>query len=90
MRVKPVTYTIPVQLDAVLHSKIRRGEMSKFVTRALWDALKREEEILLKEFLEADSDPGNREVKQSFSEIEGEDFVGLENFDIEDHATNEE
>ena len=79
MKTKPVTYTIPVQLDAILHSKVGRGQMSKFVTRALWDALKRDEDDLLMQFLEADKDSGNNEVKQSFSEIEGEDFIGLDN-----------
>ena len=78
MKVKPVTYTIPEQLDAALHSRIGRGKMSKFVTKALWDALKKEEESLLMEFLEADKEAGNLEVKQSFSEMEGEDFIGLD------------
>lgn len=59
MKKKPVTYTIPEQLDAILHAKVGRGRMSQFVTQALWDALKREEESLLKEFLEAD-----KEVRQ--------------------------
>ncbi len=49
--------------------------MSKFVTRALWEALRKEDEALLQQFLEADKDPGNIEVKQSFSDIEGEDFI---------------
>lgn len=57
--------------------------MSKFVTQALWKVLKRKEEALLKKFLEADKDPGNIEVKQSFSKIEGEDFIGLDDFDSE-------
>ncbi len=78
---KPVTYTIPEELDAALHAKIGRGRMSKFVTQALWNALKRDEEALLMEFLEADKDSGNIEVKQSFSEIEGEDFIGLDDFE---------
>ncbi len=56
--------------------------MSKFVTKALWDALKKDEEALLMEFLEADKDAGNIEVKQSFSGIEGEDFMGLDDFDF--------
>lgn len=89
MKVKPVTYTIPEQLDAVLHAKIGRGQMSKFVTQALWEALKRDEDALLMEFLEADKDPGNIEVKQSFSEIEGEDFIGLDDFDSEGQTVNE-
>jgi hypothetical protein len=80
MKKKPVTYTIPVHLDAVLHAKVGRGRMSKFVTQALWEALKRDEKTLLMEFLETDKDPGNIEVKQSFSEIEGEDFIGLDDF----------
>jgi hypothetical protein len=81
VRVKPVTYTIPEHLDALLHAKIGRGKMSKFVTQALWEAIKKDEDALLMEFLQADKDPGNIEVKQSFSEIEGEDFIGLEDFD---------
>lgn len=78
MKVKPVTYTIPEQLDVILHTKVGRGRMSKFVTQALWEALKRDEDALIMEFLEADKDPGNIEVKQSFSAIEGEDFIGLD------------
>lgn len=34
---------------------------------------------ILNEFLEADKDPGNIEIKQSFSEIEGKDFLGVNN-----------
>jgi hypothetical protein len=82
MSVKPVTYTIPVKLDAALRSKVGRGRMSRFVTQALWEALRRDEEVLLKEFLEADKEAGNIEVQQSFSEIEGEDFIGFENEDF--------
>lgn len=77
---KPVTFTIPEKLDAVLHTRIGRGQMSKFVTQALWEALKKEEEALLMEFLEADKDPGNMEVRKDLSKIEGEDFFGIENF----------
>ncbi len=89
MRVKPVTYTIPEQLDAILHAKVGRGRMSKFVTQALWDALRKEEEALLMEFLEADKDPGNIEAKQSFSAIEGGDFIGLEDFNFEEPENEE-
>lgn len=32
---------------------------------------------MLMEFLQADRDPGNREVKEDFADIEGEDFTGL-------------
>lgn len=82
-RVKPVTYTIPIQLDEALHSKVGRGGMSKFVTQALWDALKKDEESLLNEFLEADKESGNIQVKKDFSGIEGEDFIGMEDYDVE-------
>jgi hypothetical protein len=75
MKVKPVTYTIPEKLDALLHAKVGRGQMSKFVTQALWEALKREEDLLLNECLQADKDPANTEVRQDFSKIEGEDFI---------------
>lgn len=77
---KPVTFTIPEQLDAVLHTRIARGQMSKFVTQALWEALKKDEETLLMEFLEADKDLGNIEVQQDFSKMEGEDFIGIDDF----------
>jgi len=80
---KPVTYTIPEELDAILHLKIGRGGMSKFVTKALWDALKKEEASLLTQFLEADKDSGNLEVKNDFSDLEGEDFIGLGELDSE-------
>lgn len=54
--------------------------MSKFVTQALWETLKRDEENLLMEFLEADKESGNIEIKESFSALEGEDFLGLGDF----------
>lgn len=41
------------------------------------------------EFLEADKDPGNIEVKQNFSAIEGDVFIGIEDFDFGDEAVNE-
>lgn len=88
MKSKPVTYTIPENLDAALHMKVGRGKMSKFVTRALWEALRKEEESLLKEFLDADKEAGNLEVKRSFSEIEGEDFLGIDDFNFGDHPTD--
>jgi hypothetical protein len=90
MKRKPVTYTIPGQLDAILHAKIGRGKMSQFVTEALWEALRKHEKSLLQEFLEADKDIGNREVKQSFSAMEGEDFIGIDDFDFGERAINDE
>jgi len=89
MKVKPVTYTIPEQLDAILHAKIGRGQMSKFVTQALWEALKKEEETLLQLFLEADKEIGNLDIKHSFSAMEGEDFIGIDDFDLGDRTVNE-
>lgn len=79
---KPVTFTIPEQLNLALHKRIGRGKMSAFATRALWDALKKEEEALLLEFLGADRDAGNKEIKENFSSIEGEDFSGIEDFNF--------
>ncbi len=86
---KAVTYTIPEQLDAALHTRVGRGKMSKFVTQALWEALKKDEKTLLMEFLEADKDIGNIEVKQNFSNIEGEDFIGMDDFDFGEQTVNE-
>lgn len=83
-KVKPVTYTIPVQLDRALLAKVGHGRKSKFVTQALWEALKKDEEALLMKFLKADKDPGNIEAKKDFSGLEGEDFVGIEDFDFKE------
>ncbi len=77
---KHVTYSIPEQLDQALRHKVERGQISQFVTKALWEALKRDEDALLQEFLEADKEAGNLEVKKSFSKLEGEDFTGLADF----------
>jgi len=82
---KPVTFTIPEQLNHALHAKVERGKMSQFVTEALWVALKKDEDALLAIFLEADKDKGNQEVKDSFSKIEGEDFTGIDDFDFTSH-----
>jgi hypothetical protein len=86
MKVKLVTYTIPESLDAELHHKIERGLISKFVTMAIWEALKKHEEETLKEFLESDKDSSHKEIKDVFSKIEGEDFIGVEDFDFNDHS----
>lgn len=89
MKAKHVTFTIPENIDILLHTKIEKGQMSKFVTQAIWDAFKKEDEALLQELLEADKDPGNREIKASFSDIEGEDFIGMHDFDFTEDETNE-
>ncbi len=39
------------------------------------DVIKKEKEALLEEFLSADKDAGNIEVKRDFSAIAGEDFL---------------
>jgi hypothetical protein len=88
MRTKPVTYTIPKDLDAILHSKIGRGEMSKFVTRALWDALKKEEDELIKELQATKSDPAYLELEKDFEFLEGEDFIGIEDFPFNEDGIN--
>jgi hypothetical protein len=41
MERQPVTYTIPRDLNIALHTKIGVGQMSGFVTQALWAALKK-------------------------------------------------
>jgi hypothetical protein len=76
----PRTYTIPRDLDAILHSKIGRGEISKFVTRALWDALKKEEDEFVAQLIATKTDHAYLELKEDFAFLEGEDFVGLEDF----------
>jgi hypothetical protein len=80
---KAVTFTIPEQLDTLLHARVKRGRMSQYVTQALWKALEEDENALLKEFLDADKDAGNLEAKADFSGLEGEDFAGIEDFDDE-------
>lgn len=89
MRTKPVTFTIPENIDILLHTKIGKGQMSKFVTKAIWEAFKKDDDALLQEFLEADKDPGNKEIKASFSAIEGEDFIGMEDFDFSEDENDE-
>ena len=81
MRRIPVTYTIPQQLVVALHTKIGVGQMSKFVTQALWEALRKEEEALLMEFLQADEDSGNLQIKDDFAPMSGDDFIGLDDFE---------
>lgn len=54
--------------------------MNEILKYASKKDLKLNEEAL-KEFLEADKDMGNNEVKLRFSSIEGEDFIELEDFE---------
>jgi hypothetical protein len=42
---------------------------------------KKEEDALLMECLQADKDPGNMQLKEEWSSLEGEDFVDLDDFE---------
>lgn len=51
--------------------------MSDIDETILRDHPKPDKDSLLMEFLEADQDPGNREIKNDFTSIEGQDFIGI-------------
>ena len=78
MEKKQLNIRIDTELNAYLHCRIARGQINKFVNQALWDALKKEQDLIAQEAMEADKDPGNIEVREDFAAIEGEDFPGLE------------
>jgi hypothetical protein len=52
-----VTFSIPIELNNVLHSMIDRKKLSHFVAQALENALNEKKQILKEAYIQASKDP---------------------------------
>ncbi len=69
-----VTFSIPEEVNSLLHTHVRKRELSKFVTSAIKKALEEEQSKLKAAYMAADKDPDRREVIEDWSSLESEDW----------------
>ena len=76
MKKVTVTFSIPEELNDHLHSVVEKRGLSKFVSAAIEQALKEEEETLKKAYLEAEKESSRQEVVDDWAQLDGEDWDG--------------
>jgi len=69
-----VTFSIPEDVNSLLHSVVEKRGLSEFVTKALQKALEEEREALKKAYAAANEDPGVKEVIDDWSALDVEDW----------------
>ncbi len=67
-----VTFSIPVELNNMLHSMIDRRKLSRFVAQALEHALSEQKQALKEAYLQASKDPDRLRTIKEWEELEGE------------------
>ena len=65
-----VTFTIPLEINKLLHSIVGRRKISSFVAQALHNALKEELEVLKKAYEQAEQDPDRRALIKDWDAID--------------------
>ncbi len=67
-----VTFSIPVELNTMLHSMIDRRKLSLFVAQALEQALQEKREALKKAYVQAYKDSDRIQTIKEWEALEGE------------------
>lgn len=67
-----VTFSIPEEVNTLLHSVVEKRGLSEFATKALQKALEEERASLKKAYADANQDPDRKEVLEDWSGIEVE------------------
>ena len=67
-----VTFSIPKNVNVLLHSFIEKRGLSKFVTKAIEKALEEERSHLKAAFKEAENDPDLKETMADWAALDGE------------------
>lgn len=67
-----VTFTIPEDVNALLHSVVEKRGLSEFVTKALKKALQEERDALKKAYAAADQDPDRKELLDDWSDLDSD------------------
>lgn len=76
MRTINVTFSIPENINILLHTFVEKRGLSKFVTKAIEKALEDEKNALRKAFKEAETDPDVQETMADWAALDGEDWGG--------------
>jgi hypothetical protein len=69
-----VTFSIPVELNNLLHSTVDRRKLSKFVAEALGQALKEKKQALKEAYIEANKDPDRLRTIKEWEVLDVEDW----------------
>jgi hypothetical protein len=64
-----VTFSIPVELNNVLHSMIDRKKLSHFVAQALEYALNEKRQVLKEAYIQANKDPDRLKTIKEWEDI---------------------
>jgi len=70
MKTKNVTFSMPIELVNMLHSRIGKRELSKFATKAIKKALTEEMDSLKAAYAEANNDPDRLEVIKDWEALD--------------------
>lgn len=71
-----VTFSIPENINMLLHSFVEKRGLSKFVTKAIEKALEEEKTDLKAAFRAAENDPDLKEIMDDWSALDGENWDG--------------
>jgi len=69
-----VTFSIPVELNNILHTMIDRRKLSRFVAKALEHALNEEKKALKEAYMQASKDPDRLRTIKEWEVLDGEDW----------------
>lgn len=74
MKTINVTFSIPKDINVLLHSFVEKRGLSKFVTKAIEKALMAEKDKLRAAFKAAENDPDLKEIMDDWAALDGEDW----------------
>ncbi len=74
MKTVNVTFSIPENVNVLLHTFVEKRGLSKFVTKAIESALEKEKNMLKTAFREAENDPDVKETIADWAALDGEDW----------------
>lgn len=69
-----VTFSIPENVNTLLHSFVEKRGLSKFVTKAIEKALEEEKAKLRAAYHEDENDPDVKETIKDWAALDGEDW----------------
>ena len=69
-----VTFSIPEEVNSLLHTVVEKRGLSEFVTKALRKALEEETNILKKAYAQAATDPDRQSAIDDWSILDKEDW----------------
>lgn len=67
-----VTFSIPEDVNRLLHSVVEKRGLSNFATKALEKALEEEQQTLKKAYLAANNDPDRKKVIDDWAGLDSE------------------